>query len=141
MRIWDQQAELKHKMKLAETESAQASPLDRDSSTADHVFAYFPVYVARDPKQELKPFYRGKQAKGGGAAPGQGLQLVDTRYYLDIFWAMEPQSLPFLVSAQAELRQEAASTANYLMASCLVQQENPDEFFRQEFQPAKAVQG
>lgn len=39
------------------------SALYRESSSLRSGFDYVPVYVVRDTKLEIKPFYRGKQAE------------------------------------------------------------------------------
>lgn len=78
--------------------------LARQSSVEEFSFNEFPVYIVRDKKQEIKNLYRGKSstAKYTFDKSPEVLMMVSTRYYLEIFWAMEPASLPALVQRQLE---------------------------------------
>ena len=57
---------------------------------------------------ELKDFYRSKGTAASirvGTQP-EILQLVDSKYYCDLFWALEQESIPYMITRQRE--EEAA---------------------------------
>ena len=71
---------------------------------------YFPVYMVKadstlnDKTLELKDFYRSKGSKANikvGTNPDI-LRQVDSRYYCDLFWALESQSVPYIVTRQRD---------------------------------------
>ena len=51
---------------------------------------------------ELKQFYRGKDfpAQFKAGSNQSILSLEDTKYFLDLFWAIEPQSIPEIIKQQ-----------------------------------------
>ena len=68
----------------------------------------FPVYVVKNfdssgkkKKEtfELKEFYRSKDSPAEIEIEQQKdvLERLDTRYYLDLYWSIEPKSMPFLI--------------------------------------------
>jgi hypothetical protein len=68
VQIFDAQQELTARLEAekrnAKGKTGQESGIDsslyRDNSSFGYRFDFLPVYVLRDAKQELKPFYRGK---------------------------------------------------------------------------------
>ena len=68
----------------------------------------FPIYIVENfdssgevkkQKYGIKDFYRSKDSPAEyeiGKYP-QLLKLADTSYYLDIYWSIEPNCMPFLI--------------------------------------------
>ena len=83
---------------------------------------YFPVFIVKKPpkdgiagrggflsprsqqRHKLKDFYRSKdsQAEIIVGQQEQVLERVDTKYFCELFWALEPESFPLFIKLELE---------------------------------------